>query len=144
MTGRMLATSLAFAILLSGCAARWQSEKGPVSLTEACPQRRALRVEVFGDAGLHAVYNFVTQGASDTDLAAFLRRGRKKGFDLMLMTVNINGLDTTFATGPLVLRSQEQVDAEFEAACRLGVGPIYLTHVQYNPADENGPSVRVR
>ena len=36
------------------------------------------------------------------------------------------------------LRSQREVDAEFQAACRLGRGHVYLTHVRYDMVQQEG------
>jgi len=145
MRTRLLAMAILCATALCGCTPRWRPEtSGPVSFTPACPQRRAPAVTEFGAAGVRAAYNFVTDRASDGDLGILLRQSRALGFGLAPMTVNLNGHDTMFATGPAVLHDQREVDAEFQAACRLGHGRIYLTHVRYNPADANGPGVRVR
>jgi len=128
---------------LSGCA-RWQPETGArPSFARACPHTRAPAVTDFGAAGLRGIYHFVTQDASNDELDALIQGTRTHGFTLMLMTVNLNGRDTVFAHGAVILRSQRQVDAEFTAACQLGAGRVYLTHVRYNSADETGP-VRAR
>jgi hypothetical protein len=133
----------AAAACLGGCA-RWQPQtSGHVVLTRACPLARAPNVADFGRAGLRGVYHFVTQDASSDELGALVRNTEAAGFNLMLLTVNLNGKDTVFARGPAVLRNQRDVDAEFGAACRMGQGHVYLTHVRYNPAGEAG-DVRVR
>lgn len=144
MPWRMFALLLAVGTGLAGCA-RWQPQRtpGPVAFDRACPLARAPRVTDFGPAGLRAAYHFVTQGATGDELGGLIRRTDAAGFRLALITVQINGADTVFAAGPGVLRDQRAVDEEFRTACRLGLGPIYLTHVRYNPAARDGP-VRVR
>ena len=141
---RSLPPLLAASLLLTGCA-RWEPQRGPglATFDRACPLARAPRVDDFGAAGVRGAYHFVTQGATSDDRAGFIRRADETGFRLMLMTIQMNGVDTLFAAGPGVLHDQHAVDEEFRAACRLGLGPIYLTHARYNPAAENGP-VRVR
>ena len=60
------------------------------------------------------------------------------------MTVQMNGVDTVFGTGPGVLHDQHAVDEEFRAACGLGLGPIYPRRMcRASRAAEDGP-VRVR
>ncbi len=134
------------ALALSGCTQRWrpQSGPGPVTFSEACPQRRAPRVEDFGEAGVRGVYHFVTQDASDDELGALVQATSAGGFSLVPMTVNLNGRDTLFAHGAAVLRSQAEVDAEFTTACRMGQGRVYLTHVRYNQGDGSAEQVRAR
>ena len=142
MRGRHFA--LLVGLAAHGGCARWQPDMGArPSFAHACSLTRAPEVTDFGPAGLHAVYHFVTQDASNDDLGALIRGTEARGFALMLMTVNLNGRDTVFAHGAGVLRSQSEVDAEFEVACRIGTGRVYLTHVRYNPADEPG-AVRAR
>lgn len=137
--------SIICAALLGGCTTRWHPEAhGPLTLVPACPNRRAPNVPDFGAAGVRAAYHFVTEGASGDDLGALIQHARAQGFGLAMMTVNINGRDTVLATGPAVLHDQREVDAEFNIACHLGRGPIYLTHVRYNPADSDQRQVRVR
>ncbi|HYI41875.1 MAG TPA: hypothetical protein VE053_16320 [Allosphingosinicella sp.] len=144
MFARQVATLLVFALPIGGCSTRWQPETGKVRFTRACPQHRAPHVGVSAPGGLRGAYSFVTQDASAADLSAWVSRSDEHGFAIVPITVKLNGLDTVFATGPGVLVSQEQVDAEFETACRLQTGRIYLTHVRYNPVDENRSSVQVR
>lgn len=136
---------IATAVALTGCATRWQPQtEGRVVLSEACSGRRAPAVEEFGASGLRGVYHFVTQDASSEELGTLIRGTETQGFRLAFMTVNINGLDTIFAHGPALLRSQGEVDAEFRAACGLGHGRVYLTHVRYNAAEGEGEYVRAR
>ena len=141
---RSLPPLLAASLLLTGCA-RWEPQRGPglATFDRACPLARAPRVDDFGAAGVRGAYHFVTQGATSDDLGALARRAAAARFRLAPITVEMNGVDTMFGAGPGVLHDQHAIDAEFGAACRLGSGPIYLTHVRYNPAQENGP-VRVR
>ena len=143
MRGRHLLIVVAGITALSGCA-RWQPDTGArPSFAHACPLTRAPEVTDFGPAGLRAIYHFVTQDASDDELGALIRGTSAAGFELMFMTVNLNGRDTVFANGAGVLHSQREVDTEFAVACRIGMGRVYLTHVRYNPAGEPGP-VRAR
>lgn len=139
------AAILLSAVSLAACA-RWepQTAPGPVVLSHACPLQRGPEVSDFGEAGLRGVYHFVTQDAPSEDLAAFLAASRTNSFNVVLMTVNINGKNTLFAQGPSLLRSQAQVDAEFDLACTLGHGKVYLSYVRYDPPDPNAGSLRVR
>ncbi|WP_395327141.1 hypothetical protein WBP06_10180 [Novosphingobium sp. BL-8H] len=129
---------------ISGCT-RFQQEAGvgQVRLTPACPLKHAPAVADYGKAGVPGAYQFVTQDASDSDMAAFLKASRSAGFDVMLMTVNMNGKDTVFATGRKALKTQAEVDHEFAVACALGRGKIYLTNARYNEPDPSG-AVRAR
>ena len=136
---------LAFGIVAFGGCARWQPEgPGRATLPEACPMRRAPAVAEFGPDGLRAVYHFVTQNASNEELGALIDGTATYSFALAPMTVTINGRDSMFARGAAVLRSQREVDSEFGIACRLGRGRVYLTHVRYNPARQQGENVRAR
>jgi hypothetical protein len=129
---------------LGGCA-RWEPEsRGPVQLVRACPLQRAPAVGELGDKGLRGAYHFVIQDAADDDLTGFLAASEAEGFKVILLTLNINGKDTVFAMGPDVLMSQAHVDAEFDVACALGRGKVYLTHVRYDPPDPAAGPVRVR
>lgn len=143
-TARLLFPLLALGAV-SGCA-RWEPETaaGPITLSQACPLQRGPAVTDFGEAGLRGVYHFVTQDAPMEDKTAFLAASRTHGFDVVLMTININGKDTLFAPGPELLRSQAQVDAEFDLACSLGHGKVYLTHVRYDAPNPDAKSLRVR
>lgn len=137
--------TIGLALTLAACATRFTPEEGsPLRLTEACEGRIAPRVEQFGETGLRATYHFVTQDASDEDIRQLFARVHEEGFAYMPMTFNINGLDTLFVRGPQDLRTQEEADVEFEIACGLGIDPIYMTHVRYNPADQTDGPVRVR
>jgi hypothetical protein len=142
----MIFAGAAAASLLGGCATRWepQAGEGPVTFEHACSGRVAPAVADFGRAGVRAAYHFVTQGASDVERGALSRRAALQGFGVAPITVNLNGLDTVFVTGPNILRTQSEVDAQFVAACGLGRGPIYLTHVRHNSADSDGEQVRVK
>lgn len=143
MPVRSLATILAASLLLAGCA-RWEPRwSGPATFERACPLTRAPRVTDFAPAGVRGAYHFVIQGATDAQRAGFILRSARAGFRLMLMTVQMDSVDTMFGTGLAVLRDQHAVDKEFRAACRLGSGPIYLTHVRHNPAGQTG-DVRLR
>jgi hypothetical protein len=146
MHARLLTLPIVCATLLGGCALRWhpQTGPGPATFGPACPGRRAPAVADFGAAGIRGAYHFVIDHASRGDLGALVRGAGAQGFGLAPLTVNINGHDTVFAIGPAVLHDQAEVDAEFQIACRLGRGRIYLTHVRYNPADSHSPEVRVR
>ena len=144
MKKAILAAICALSAALAGCA-RWQPEQsGPVTLTRACPLQRAPGVADFAGGGVKGVYQFVTQDAAEGDLGSFLRSTDEHGFGLVPLTVTMNGKDTLIAHGPGVLRSQAEVDAEFETACAMGHGSVYLTHVRYNAANEEGGAVRVR
>jgi hypothetical protein len=133
-------------MLLGGCTARWhaQTGQGLATFRPACPGRRAPAVADFGAAGVRAVYNLVTDDVSSRELSGLLRDSGAQGFRIMPLTVNLNGHDTLFMTGPSVLNDQTAVDEEFQVACRLGRGHIYLTHVRYNPEDIRSPEIRVR
>lgn len=131
--------------LVAGCA-RWEPRtEGPVEFTRACPLKRAPAVEDFGDLGVTGAYHFVIQDAPKEDLAAFLQATGEKSFSVALMPIEINGMNTIVAQGPGVLGKQAQVDAEFELACGIGRGKVYLTHVRYDPYDpKNEGWIRVR
>jgi len=103
--------SLLFLAGISGCA-RWQPETGHglATLPPACPLKRGPVVANFGEAGMAGVYQFVTQDAPDSDIAAFLTASKTAGFDVMLITLNINGKDTLIATGHEILRTQDQTE----------------------------------
>lgn len=141
-----VALVLLAAMSLAGCA-RWeaQSEPGPLEFTRACPLKRAPEVTEFGASGVSGAYHFVIQDADKEDLAAFLESARTAKFNVALMTIEIDGLDTLVAQGPGVLRTQSEVDREFDAGCGIGHGKVYLTHVRYDPYDpQNAGYVRVR
>jgi hypothetical protein len=144
MQVRNIAILLGASLSLAGCA-RWHPQRTPglATFDRACPLARAPRVAEFGPAGVRGAYHFVIQGATSEDLEGLARRANAAGFRFALLTIEMNGVDTKFAGGPGRLHDQHGVDEEFRAACRLGRGPVYLTHVRYNPAEENGP-VRVR
>jgi hypothetical protein len=143
MTKAALAAICALSAALTGCA-RWEPEQAsPVKLTRACPLQRGPEVAAFGE-GVSGVYSFVTQDAPERELAEFLRTAEASGFSLIPMAITLNGKDTLVATGPALLRNQFQADAEFQLACSLGGGAVYLTHVRYNAPEENRGSVRVR
>jgi hypothetical protein len=144
MQVRTLAPILAGSLILAGCA-RWEPSHrpGPVTFDRACPLRRAPRVEAFGETGVRAVYHFAVGGAASDVLGAFLSAAEATGFSVVPVMVEMNGTDTLIVRGSAVLRDQRAVDREFRAACGLGAGPVYLTHVRHNPAGQAG-DVRVR
>ena len=101
-------------------------------------------MDEFGEAGVRGTYHVVVQDAPDDELAAFIGRVAEHGFGLVPLTIDIDGLDTMVVTGTATLRTQHEVDVEFDSACGMGGGKIYLTHVRYNPATEAGGPVQVR
>jgi hypothetical protein len=134
-----------FALLsVAGCA-RWLPErKSPIKLTAACPLKRAPALTDYGSKGARGIYHFVVQDAQKANLVAFLSKAEAAGFHVILMTMNINGRDTLFAAGPARLSTQAQVDKEFNIACGLGRGKVFLTHVRYDSGDSTAETVRVR
>ncbi len=144
MQVRNLALILAGSLILAGCV-RWEPSRRPgrVTFDRACPLRLAPRVEAFGEQGVRAVYHFVVDRAADAALGTFLTAAGAAGFNVMPVTVEMDSTDTRFVHGPAVLRDQRAVDREFRAACALGGGRIYLTHVRHNPAGQAG-DIRLR
>jgi hypothetical protein len=142
---RSLAFLLVGSLVLTGCT-RWEPQQGtgPVVFDRACPLRRAPQVATIGVAGVRGVYHFAVGGASDAERGAFLHAAEAGGFRVALVTININGTDTLFAWGRAVLHDQRSVDREFRAACGLGAGRIYLTHVRHNPPGRPGEEQQVR
>jgi hypothetical protein len=141
---RSLVTILAACVILVGCA-RWEPSRrpGPVAFDRACPLRRAPRVESFGETGVRAVYHFAAGRPAEGALRAFIHAADTTGFNVVPIMVEMNGTDTLIVQGLATLRDQAAVDREFRAACGLGRGRIYLTHVRHNPAVPAG-NVRVR
>jgi hypothetical protein len=138
------ATAMFVMVALGGCAGWEPQTTGPIALTRACPLKRAPEVSDYGEAGVQGVYHFVIAGASKSDLAGFLGASQKEGYSVMLMTVNLNGKDTLFATGPRPLHSQLDVDQAFGVACGLGRGKVFLTHVRYNSVAAEPGFIRAR
>lgn len=134
-------------IATTGCT-RWKPEtSSPVKLTRACPLQRAPAVTDYGEAGVYAMYHYVVQGASGEELTAFTLERKSRGFAVAMMTMNINGKDTLFVRGAKAMRTQDQVDEEFDVSCGAGSEHVYLTHVFYQPFDPDNPdpiSARVR
>jgi hypothetical protein len=149
-TSKFTARTLAVILLVAastGCA-RWQPEaNGPIQLTRACPLQNAPAVTDYGAAGVYAMYHYVIQDASGAEVEAFKTGRTSAGFAVAAITLNINGKDTLFVRGARAMRSQGEVDEEFNSACRAGYQEVYLTHVFYQPFDSDNSdatSVRVR
>jgi hypothetical protein len=115
-----------------------------VTFERACPLRRAPLVDAFGAAGLRGVYHFAVPDAPGAELDAFFRAAATGGFRVVPMMININGVDTLVVSGRAALHDQRAVDQEFRAACELGAGHIYLTHVRHDPPGQPGEAQRVR
>lgn len=135
------------AISAAGCV-RWTPEtNSPVKLTRACPLERAPIVTEYGAAGVYAMYHYVVQGASLKEIKAFEADRISHGFAVATTVINLNGKDTLFVRGAKAMRSQTQIDEEFNAACGAGSEHVYLTHVFHQPFDPSDPDptwVRVR
>lgn len=142
-----IASFVILSAVITGCARsdsqRWAPETGQIQLTRACPSKLAPTVEEVPAMPVRAAYNFVTEHASDADKTQFFKNLKTNGFSIVPITINLNGKDTWFARGPELLANQSDVDAEFNLACQVAAGEVYLTHVQFNSADGQG-SLRVR
>lgn len=145
MSKSALSAIMILSALVTGCTARerWAPDEDVSSFTQACQGKRALAVEEATKGAVTAAYNFVIDEASDRDLLHLVEQLSARGFSLVPMTVQLNGRDTLFATGPGILQNQSAIDAEFITACEMGQGSVYLTHARYNPATHGGP-VQVR
>lgn len=123
-------------------------EASPVKLTRTCPFEAAPAVTDYGKAGVYAMYQYVVQGASTKEIAAFKEQSiHDRPFAVAEVIMNLNGEDTIFVRGGRAMRTQEQVDEEFKVACGAGSDRVYLTHVLYQPFDPANPDpteIRVR
>lgn len=145
MSKSALGIIVVLSALVAGCTARerWAPDEDVSAFTQACQGKRAPAVEEVTKGPVTAAYNFVIDEASDRDMLHLVEQLSARGFTLVPMTVQLNGRDTLFATGPGILQNQSAIDAEFIAACEMGQGNVYLTHARYNPVTAEG-SVQVR
>jgi hypothetical protein len=148
MHARLFVAALGLGLIVTGCAKRWEPERGPgaLKMVTACPGRKAPVVTDFGQQGVVAAYHFVVTGASQKQIVALVDRAEKAGLevDLGTLMIVINGTDALFATSKAPLFDQSAVDAQFAAICAIKVANTHLTHVRYNRVGLEEDQGRVR